>query len=421
MVTNAGGPGAQTVTDGIQVVQALNGATSPASAFTLGAPVEAGAYSYYLAKGGVNAGTTDNWYLRNTVAPLADTSAGSTVTGQPIAAAGTEPLPAPGAVGSDPAPLYREAVPVYAEMPSVARQMGIMQVDTFHDRQGEQSLLTGSGTLPASWGRAWGGRNVQSQDGAVNPEFDGSIYGVQVGQDIYADSSASGHRNHYGFVAGFAHASGDVDGFALGTPNLDVGHLAIDSYSLGGYWTHVGPGGWYTDSVLMGSSLVLDPGSNDGISTSTHGVAVTGSIEGGLPIPLGAGLTIEPQAQLIWQHLSINDLDDGASSVSFNSGNTFLGRLGLRLQSRFDTPGASWQPYVRMSVLRSFGANDQTTYSGGTLIGTSIGQTAGQLGAGVVTQFGKSGSVFATVSWLTNLGGAHQRTVLGDAGVRWAW
>jgi outer membrane autotransporter protein len=425
-ITNVGGPGAQTVVNGIQVIQASNGATTAASAFTLAAPVEAGAYAYYLAKGGVTAGTSDNWYLRNTVAPLPatvpDTRPGSPVSfepGVPVAAAGTAPLPAP--TGSEPVPLYRPEVPLYAEIPGVARQLGMLQVDTFHDRQGDQSLLGGDGTLPASWGRAWGGHSVLSQEGAVNPEFDGSIYGVQTGQDIHADTSASGQQNRYGLFVGFARATGNVDGFALGMPNLEVGHLAIDTYSLGAYWTHIGPGGWYTDTVLMGSSLTVDAESNAGLGTTMHGDAVTGSVEGGLPTPLGAGLTIEPQAQLIWQHLSINDLNDGISTVTFNSGNTFLGRLGVRLQAHLDSLGTNWQPYLRLNVLRSFGAADSTTFGGATEIGTSAGQTTGQIGAGVTAKVSQSASVYATASWLSNLGGAHQRTVLGNAGVRWVW
>ncbi|HZZ01551.1 autotransporter outer membrane beta-barrel domain-containing protein, partial [Paraburkholderia sp.] len=431
-VTNVGGQGAQTVADGIQLIQATNGATTDASAFTLAAPVKAGAYSYYLAKGGVSGGTTDNWYLRNTVAPLPPgvtppppvTTPGeppAVEPGVPLAAEGTPPLPPAPAAGSAATPLYRVEVPVYAAAPGVARELGLMQIDTFHDRQGDQALLNDSGKLPAAWGRVWGGHSVLSQDGAASPQFDGSVYGIQAGQDLYADRSASGQRNHYGLFVGFARATGDVDGFALGMPNLAVGHLAVNAYSLGGYWTHIGPSGWYTDAVLMGSSLTVDPASRDGLNTTTHGNAVTGSLEGGLPIPLGAGLTLEPQAQLVWQHLSLSDFNDGVSSVGFNSGNTFVGRIGARLQGQFDAFATAWRPYLRVSLLREFGSDDKVTFGGGTVIPGNVGQTAAQLGAGVVGKFSTSGSVFATLGWVTNLGGAHQRTVTGDAGVRWVW
>ncbi|MFM0209329.1 autotransporter domain-containing protein [Paraburkholderia sediminicola] len=433
-VTNVGGQGAQTVADGIQLIQATNGATTDTSAFTLAVPVKAGAYSYYLAKGGVSGGTTENWYLRNTVAPLPNgvttpppaTTPGQPVTtpdepGEPIAAEGTPPLPVAPPAGSGAIPLYRVEVPVYAAAPGVARELGLMQIDTFHDRQGDQALLNDSGTLPAAWGRAWGGHSVLSQNGTVSPQFDGSVYGIQAGQDLYADHSASGQRNHYGLFVGFARATGDVDGFALGMPNLAVGHLAINAYSLGGYWTHIGPSGWYTDAVLMRSSLTVDPLSSDGLSTTTHGDAVTGSVEGGLPIPLGAGLTLEPQAQLVWQRLALSDFNDGVSNVGFNSGNTFVGRIGARLQGQFDAVAVAWRPYLRVSFLRTFGADDKVTFGGETVIPGTVGQTAAQLGAGVAGQFSTSGSVFATLGWVTNLGGAHQRTVTGDAGVRWVW
>ena len=420
-VTNVGGNGAGTVANGIEIISATQGASTTPDAFTLAAPVKAGAYSYFLAKGGVTGGTSDNWYLRNTVAPLPSATAPDGDTGVPVAAEGTPPLPDPPPAGSGPVPLYRPEVPVYTVMPAVARQLGVLQVDTFHERAGEQSLLTETGTVPAAWGRVWGGHSDFREDGTASPGFDGSVFGAQAGHDLYADSNASGHRNHYGLFAGFARATGDVEGFALGTPNLDAGHLSVNAYSLGGYWTHIGPGGWYTDAVLMGSSLTMTPVSRDNVGATTHGTAVTGSVEGGLPVPLTAGLTVEPQAQLIWQRLSVNDLNDGVSTVSFNNGNTFLGRIGVRLQGRFDALGANWQPWLRVNVLRSFGSDDRATFAGTTVIGTTVGQTAGQIGAGVVAKISRSASLFATASWLTNLGGPHQRTVLGDAGVRWAW
>ncbi|WP_236904291.1 autotransporter outer membrane beta-barrel domain-containing protein [Collimonas fungivorans] len=427
-ITNVGGPGAAIVADGIEVVQTVNGATTTADAFALAAPVKAGAYSYYLAKGGVSSGTSENWYLRNTVVQTPTPPVvlpPSTPTGTPPTVPPTTPPvtpadPAPTA-GSGAIPLYRPEVPIYTEVASVARQVNIQQLDNFHDRQGEQSLLTENGDLPAAWGRIWGSRTKQRQDGTVSPQFDGSMTGIQVGHDIYADTGASGQRNHYGLFAGFAHATGKVNGFAMAVQNLDVGNLAIDAYSLGGYWTHVGPSGWYTDAVLMGSSLSADPRSHDGVGAHTHGSALVGSIEGGLPMSLGADVTIEPQAQVIWQNLSLNDLNDGVSAVGFNNGNAFLARLGVRLKSRFETSAAIWQPYLRLNLLRSFGSHDSTTFDGTTVIANGSNQTAGQLNAGLVATINKSTSAFVTATYTTNLGGAQQRTVMADAGMRWSW
>ncbi|EGH48373.1 Outer membrane autotransporter barrel, partial [Pseudomonas syringae pv. pisi str. 1704B] len=67
IVSNSGGLGALTRGNGIEVVQAINGATSESSAFSLQNPLSAGAYQYYLFKGGATAGSENSWFLRSAV------------------------------------------------------------------------------------------------------------------------------------------------------------------------------------------------------------------------------------------------------------------------------------------------------------------------------------------------------------------
>ncbi|WP_287191835.1 autotransporter outer membrane beta-barrel domain-containing protein [Paraburkholderia sp.] len=67
------------------------------------------------------------------------------------------------------------------------------------------------------------------------------------------------------------------------------------------------------------------------MGATTHGHTVGASLEGGLPIALSTVLSIEPQAQLIWQHTSIGDLDDGISSVSFHAASGLTGRPGVKV------------------------------------------------------------------------------------------
>nr|WP_258187466.1 autotransporter outer membrane beta-barrel domain-containing protein [Trinickia symbiotica] len=420
-VTNVGGHGAPTLSNGIEVVAAANGATTDTSAFTLaGGTVKAGAYAYYLAKGGVTAGTSQNWYLRNTV-PAANSASSANADGSGgsvIAAGGTPALPA---AGADPVALYRPEVALYAQIPSVMRQLDWMQIDEFHQRQGDQLLLGEKGRLPASWGRVWGAHSVLSEGGDVSPQFEGSMGGVQIGQDVYADGTEGGHRNHYGFYLGMARATGEVSGSALGVQGVDVGHLSVNAYSLAGYWTHIGPGGWYTDTVVSGSSLMADTNSSDNNRSSTHGTAVTASIEGGLPLPIGHGLTMEPQAQLIYQHLSIGDLNDGAANVAFGSGNTVLARFGVRFSGTWEALGAAWQPYMGFNVLHAFANGDHQIYDSVTSIATPVNQTTARIDAGVVTKLSKHGSAYAAVNWGTNLDGEHVRTVGGNVGLRWSW
>ena len=69
-----------------------------------------------LFRGGVTPGTEQNWYLRSELTPVVD-----------------------------PKPIYRPGVSIYTEVPSLARELAVQQIGTFHDRQGNQDLLTGAG------------------------------------------------------------------------------------------------------------------------------------------------------------------------------------------------------------------------------------------------------------------------------------
>ncbi len=45
----------------------------------------------------------------------------------------------------------------------------------------------------------------------------------------------------------------------------------------------------------MGSTLSIQPSSNEGIGASADGHALASSVEAGLPIPLAANLSLEPK------------------------------------------------------------------------------------------------------------------------------
>lgn len=318
-------------------------------------------------------------------------------------------------------PLYRIEVPLYAEIPSLTRDLVIEQISTFHDRQGDQLQLNETGALRATWSRVWGNHTNVSSITGVDPHFSGSTGGMQIGQDLYADTTTGGHRNHYGFLLGAARASGNVTGFALGMPSVQAGSLAINAASLGAYWTHLGASGWYTDTVVIGSALTVKPSSNDGIGATTHGRSIAGSIETGLPFALPAGLSIEPQAQVIWQHVAIDDFNDGISTVAFHNPSSLAARLAVRVTSRMEGLGALWQPYARVNLSRYFNAASHVTFGGSTAIPAESSATIADLETGVAVNVSARGSLFANVHYAINVNGARRATVGGDAGVRWRW
>ncbi|WP_315831791.1 autotransporter outer membrane beta-barrel domain-containing protein [Bradyrhizobium prioriisuperbiae] len=427
VVTNLNGPGALTTIDGIQVVQATNGATTAAGAFSLSGPVAAGAYEYFLFKGGVTPGSAENWYLRSTVVapppPPAPPPSGPVPPPPPppVAAPGTPPLPPPPPPGAAPIPLYRPEVPIYAAVPAVARQLGLTTLGTFHERQGGQSILTGGGAVPGGWARSFGLHSEQRWSGTVSPEFNGNLWGLQTGLDLYAAERPSGHRDRFGLFFGYAGADGDVRGFARGFDRLHVGSLIFDSYSLGGYWTHLGPSNWYVDAVAMTTWLNGHSRSINGVGARVDGTLVTTSLESGYPIHLMQGLTLEPQAQIIWQNLSMNNTADRFSTVSFGDSDAFTGRIGARLQGDTQAGLARLQPYLTVSVWHDFARTDKVTFAATDIIPTKYGSTAVEFGGGVVARLNQSASLYATASHLTDVDGERRRILKGNLGLRVTW
>jgi len=396
-ITNVGGAGATTTGNGILVVNAINGGSTTANAFSLVNPISIGAYSYRLFKGDVATGTSEDWYLRSSM-PSIDSS--GTVTQ---------------------IPLFRREVSLYAVAPAVVRSIGLLQIDNFHTRQGDQTLLTGDTEQKASWGRTWGDQVTLQREGTVKPSFDGNSMGLQTGRDLYTCKTETCGNNHFGVFFSYGHAQGSVKGTAEGIENLSVGNISTDSYGVGAYWSHVGSGGWYTDAVISSSYLALDTHSDSLINTTSHGTILQTSLETGVPIALNSALSVEPQAQVIWQHLNMGDINDGISNVKFLLDDNTIVRLGLRVQGKTDGAFAVWQPYFQADVLRTFNHTDNVSFDQSTTITASGNNTIGQLGIGFVTKFHKSGSVYTNISQSFDLSGSKYSTLSANIGGRWVW
>ena len=118
---------------------------------------------------------------------------------------------------------------------------------------------------------------------------------------------------------------------------LDGGEDRFDAWSRGGYWTHFGPSGWYLDGVVQGTfydaTMTGGRGVRDG---ETDGWGLATSLEGGYPFDLGNGWLIEPQAQLVYQAINLNDFNDGAADIRYSDTDSLAGRIGARLARSWD-------------------------------------------------------------------------------------
>ncbi|OPG75942.1 autotransporter outer membrane beta-barrel domain-containing protein, partial [Pseudomonas ogarae] len=408
-VTSLGGTGARTTQDGIEVVQAQGGAVSDTGAFSLAQAVSAGAFDYRLFRGGAT-GNENNWYLRSTL-----------VAGPVAAPSPTLPVLPAAVPGAAPIPLYRPEVPTWSVLPPAAAQLTLMALGTFHDRQGDQRLLTENGAFGAGWGRVYGKDLDQTWAGTVTPRFDGSIKGFQVGNDLYSSPLSSGQTQRIGFFVGHTELNGNVDGFNLGFEGRRAGKIELDGDSYGLYWTLTNPTGGYVDAVVMGTRLDGDNRSERGLKIDNRGHALTLSAEAGYPFAVAADWVLEPQVQIIHQKVSLDTQDDGVSRVEFDSDSAWTGRLGARLKGRYQVSGIPVEPYLRANLWHTFSGTDTVTFDDTERVETQQRASTGDLGVGVIVSLAPAVSVYAGADYSNNLDSRQQRSVSGNLGVRISW
>jgi outer membrane autotransporter protein len=418
-ITNAGGPGAETVANGIQVVQAINGGTSASGAFSLqGGSITAGAFDYFLFKGGVSQGSQNSWFLRSSlVAP--PLTPDTPTPPPPEAAPGTPPLPTP-VPGGPPIPLFQPGVAVMSVVPSVARTLGLLTLATFNERQGDQ-LLVRDGTKIGAWGRLFGQNTREHFAQGARPDFDGSFAGFQAGADLWRLESSNGHHDNIGFYVAQARASGTVHGSVDGFEGALAGHVDLDASSYGGYWTHLGPSNWYIDTVVQGTHFIGTPQSIRGVSTRVNGDAFAGSIEAGYPIALAPWLIFEPQVQGIWQRVWLDQTLVPFSTISFDRADVLTGRAGALLRGSFGNVGAQWQPYLKGNVWWGSNGFDTVTFNS---FGVPTGRNGGTTlegGGGVTGKLTRNLSVYGDASYLTSVSGESRIALKGNVGLRVTW
>jgi outer membrane autotransporter protein len=170
----------------------------------------------------------------------------------------------------------------------------------------------------------------------LGTDFDGSMYGVQVGADVYRRGTDSGGSQQVGAYYGYSELSGDVSGNVLLQTDVTTGTMDMEQHAFGIYWTRIEPSGWYFDAVAQYALLETSTTSEDDVTAETSGHGYALSFELGRNIPLNDVLSIEPQGQLLWQRLNFDSTSDGYSDIDFSDIHTLTGRIGR-------TSGASWR------------------------------------------------------------------------------
>jgi outer membrane autotransporter protein len=338
-IRNYGGLGGQTTGNGLLVVEAQGGADTTAQStqdgFKLKQPVYAGAYEYRLRAGDANR-VGQNWYLSSQLNPNARTADQAT------------------------RPIYR---PASASLPALMDLSGRMALHALlHGPQSVGSTMDTSSDPSAKhpmWLFASQERLHAGGDGSVNPSYSSWISGLHLGSDLWRNESSTTRLGAYGSVL---YSQGDASGQLSSNSNSDAGNLSQTTY-LGGVYLHNQlPGGLNLKSALQVHQGKGSISSGDSATLKSHGVAA--SLQAGLPLPLNQHLTLEPQAQVIYQVQEYNDLHlAGQTKARLDSDNSVLSRLGARLAWEDKQASSPWVTEALFNVWHRSGGEQRVRFS----------------------------------------------------------
>ncbi|MGF6350498.1 autotransporter outer membrane beta-barrel domain-containing protein [Variovorax sp. W2I14] len=386
-IANFGSLGAMTIGNGVELISAINGATTTAQttkdAFAVaGGHVDAGAYEYRLYAADVN-GAGENWYLRSAAPSL-----GSQI------------------------PTYRTEVPMLAALPEQLRQGNLAMLGSSRARMGDEDARVGrndagdeSGApLRSAWGRVISTNLKISQQGTVSPRSEGQLTGLQAGTDLWAN------RNwRAGVYVGRLEGDARTRGFARGVFDLAVGSNDLRSDYLGLYGGFTSDGGFYADAVLQGGRHRYTAGPLDSSpSASGKGKSTLLSLEVGQSFALGSDWKIEPQLQLVHQRLNLDDVSLSGARISQDTDSGWTVRAGVRVKGQIATGAGLLQPYARLNVYRTSSGTDVARFigpAGWTDIGTRTGGTSTEFAGGATLAVGERTSLYAEVGKLFASGG----------------
>lgn len=321
VISNAGGPGAQTTGDGIMVVRVDGNSDGQ---FALAAPVVAGAYNYGLFQGGLADPNDGDWYLR---------SAGYNPTTTEYESY-PQTLLALGALNSLPTFQQRVGNRYWYE-PAEPTETIFCKDPAKNFRcevtQDQASYYEGDTGRPhidesALWGRIEGSRGHFVPDvSTVGAGYDLDLLKAQIGMDGALMESDAGRliggiNAYYGLI--------NAEIFS----GIDSGNINTSGYGIGATLTWMGENGFYLDSQAQVSWFGSDLTSATlgTLVENNNGMGYAASIEAGQKLALGDHWSITPQAQLVYSKVDFDSFTDTyGATVSLDNGDSLRGRLGL--------------------------------------------------------------------------------------------
>ena len=452
-INSTGGAGANTLGNGIEVVQVDGTDAAANGTFTLGNRVAANAFEYSLRKGDITTGEGNDWYLSTCTnytcatddgsntddsgntddadsgntdsgdkgntddadsgntdsgdkGNTDDADSGNTDSGDKgnTDDADSGNTDDNGSMSDETAP-WRQEVPGYIAAPVLNIRYAFDSLGTYHQRTGgDVSHNNGA------WGRIYGQHNNYD---AGRFSYDTDTWFAQLGADLSYDKNEYNTERSAGVLITLGRQSTDAeDSVRRNNPALSVqtGSIHSDIYSVGGYYTIKAEDGGYIDTIGMVSWYRNQYESAS--DANQHGYGVAMSVEAGKPYVLHDNLKLEPQAQLKYNYLNLGSFNDDISNVSGVSNSSGEARGGLRLF--LDNPSVT--PYLTLDAMTTIG-NEPEVQIGNQKLRAEFSDNWWQTGAGVAAKINQNTSIYSDVRYMKGFNSGMEGYA-GDVGIK---
>ncbi|AWH88003.1 autotransporter outer membrane beta-barrel domain-containing protein [Limnobaculum parvum] len=386
VVMSARGEGAQTV-EGIKLID-VGGSSN--GEFTLKGRAVAGAYEYFLNKGGVSTPNDGDWYLRSVLpAPVnPDTPVNPETPDTPVAPV-TPVTPTP--TNS----VVRPEAGSYMANMAAANKMFNLRLE---DREGraENSSM---------WLRQQGDRN-KFRDNSGQIKTATNTYVVQGGGEVAQTQFTDTDRLGVGLMLGYGKSDSQSRNHRSGYNSRGQ----VDGYSGGVYAT------WYQDAKTLDGLYVDSWVQYSMLNASVHGDqlssesydmnGLSASVESGYRIPVYQGengnVFVTPQAQITWNGIKADDHKEAnGTRVSSDGNNNVQTRLGVKL-SRDGVSDMDKGSDKLFTVYTEANWLHNTEQAGATMDGVAIKQAGsaniGELKVGAEGQLNKHVNLWTNVA-----------------------
>ena len=349
--------------------------------------------------------------------------------------------PSPPSPPVPPAPpkkvIYSHAVAGYVSMPRVNQEQGLLSVGTLHERRGSYTNFnlakcsTCDNYLSETWGRILG--KHLKLDGKKRLNLDTDVYGLQLGHDLVNNLFADGSHNYIGAYFSYTKANTDfsdkyraVNG--LIAHNKKTGKGNSEAFNLGLTNTYFSVDNSYIDLVGQFSALRNKYDAHKSTSSiHQNGFGVAVSAEAGSAFNFGqnnikqSDWSMEPQMQLVYQYINLDNFKDKYRSVDQNNQKLLRGRIGVRLayndqvqseqRSSLYTIANVWHDFIKPSSIEV----------GRDRLSEKYNSSWGEIGLGAKTPIVKDTYLYGDARLEHNFSSTKHQGYQGNIGVEHKW